>query len=219
VKNQPVINAVAVTILIVASMLVFRWHQPRPPGIDPRPHEGLGEALATEAVRLLQPGARLIVIARDTARSPMPAADAQLKGLLRGVRQAGQAVAELRRIQLDPLRPTAVPRGDFYDLLRLGRESDVIVSLLGPPLLDPGQKARLDERPRRILAACTSATPTPTELRQLAAEGLLTVAVVRRPDAPAHAGAGSRQKAFGQLFEVRTAAQWLANPLPGSAAD
>jgi hypothetical protein len=205
-KDRTSVKVLAVTTLVVAWSALYLIQNPRPPRLDPRPHEGLGEVLAGEAARFLTPGARLIVIARDSAPFQVPACAAQLDGFLRAIRKAGKPVTEIRRIKLDPLRLTAVPPGDFSDLLRLGRPDDVIVSFLGPPVLEPEQLARLGDRRPHLLAVCSGGAPAQVDLRRLFAQGLLTAAVVSRPDAPARGGPGSRSHAFAQMFMLITAA-------------
>jgi len=214
-KDRTPVKVLAVTTLVVAWSALYLIQNPRPPRIDPRPHEGLGEVLAGEAARLLKPGARLIVIARDSAPFQVPACAAQLDGFLRAIRKAGKSVTELRRIKLDPLRLTAVPPGDFFDLLRLGRPDDVIVSFLGPPALEPGQVDQLGGWRGHVLAVCPGGAPARVNLRRLFAEGLLTAVVVSRPDAPARAGPGSRSHAFAQMFMLITAAN--LQDLPGAS--
>lgn len=194
------------TTIVVAWAVMYLWHHPRPPRIDRGPHEALGEVLAVEAARLLTPGARLIVIARDPVPFEVPACAAQLEGFVRATRKAGRGVDELRKIRLDPLRLTAVPPGDFFDLLRFGRDQDVIVSFLGPPVLDSEQLALLDGRCPQVLAVCSGGAPGQVDLRRLFAQGLIRAAVVSRPDAPARGSAGSRLNAFARAFALITPA-------------
>jgi hypothetical protein len=215
VKHWSAPRLLAVVTILVAWAGLYLIHHPRPPRIDRRAHEGLGEALAGEAIRHLARGARLIVIARDPQAFQVPASAAQLDGFLHAVRQAGRQVTELRHIRLDPLRLTAVPPGDFFDLLRLGRSDDVIVSFLGPPALEPGQLAALGDGRPHVLAVCSGAGPAQVDLGRLFAQRLLTAVVISRPEAPARAGPGSRQSAFAQMFRLVTTAD--LHDLPGTS--
>ncbi|MBE7501582.1 MAG: hypothetical protein HS113_15020 [Verrucomicrobiales bacterium] len=214
VKNRTALNVVAVATLLVAWTAFYRIHHPRPPRIDRRPHEALGEVLAEETTRHLRPGARLIVIARDAAAFQVPAAEAQVEAFLRAIRKAGRRVDELRSIRLDPLRLTAVPPGDFFDLLRLGRADDVIVSFLGPPVLEPAQQTALPPKRPQVLAVCSLSAPAQVNLRELFERGLLRAVVLSRPDAPAHAAPGSGQSTFAQRFQLVTAANLHDLPEP-----
>jgi hypothetical protein len=164
----------------------------------------LGETLAAEAIRLAEPGARIIVLAREPAPFDVPACAAQLEGFLSALKKSGQSVATLQRIQLDPLRLPAVPPGDFFEVIRRGRDNDVIVSFLGPPLLEPGQLAKLGAKRPRILAVCSGPLPARVDLRGLFAQKLLSAAVISRADAPAHGTTSSRQRAFEQCFQLIT---------------
>lgn len=200
--------------MVVAWAGLYLLRHPGTPRIDRRPHEALGETLAGEAVKLLAPGARLIVIARDSTPYRVPACEAQLDGLLRAVRKAGKSVTELRKIRLDPLRLVAVPPGDFFDLLRLGRPDDVIVSLLGPPVLAPDQVAALGGRRPVVLAVCSGAAPAQIDLPGLFEQGLLTAAVISRPEAPARAQAASGRARFEQMFRWVTRLEVDTLPRP-----
>jgi hypothetical protein len=207
-------TTVTAGMTIAAAWLYLSFH-PRPPGIDCRPHEALGEVLAGEAMGLMEPGARLIVIARATEPFHVPAAAAQLEGFLKAVRKSGQNVSAIRSLNQDPLRVAGVPPGEFFDLLRQARDNDVIVSFLGPPVLGDDQLAKLGGKRPRILAVCSGAMPAQVDLRRTFQQRLLLVAVVSRPDAPAQAAAGSAQSAFDRMFKVITAAN--ASELPPAA--
>jgi hypothetical protein len=108
-----------------------------------------------------------------------------------------------------------VPPGEFFDLLRQGRDNDVIVSFLGPPTLDADQLARLGPKRPRILAVCSGAMPVQVDLRGIFEQKLLALAVVSRPEAPAKAAANGTQSAFEQLFRVITPSN--LSELPQSA--
>jgi len=118
---------------------LYLFFHPRPHGIDRRPHEAVGEVLASEAVSRMEPGARIIVLARDSEPFQVPAAQAQLDGLLRALKKSGKSVSAIRAFKVDPLRVVGVPPGDFFELLRQSRDNDVFVSFLGPPVLGTDQ--------------------------------------------------------------------------------
>lgn len=207
----------AVILLAAAWGWLYLWAHPRPPGIDRRLHQAVGETLAAEALQQLQAGGRLIVLARDPRAFEVPAAAAQLDGFLRALKRARRQVTAFRPFKLDPLRPLQVPPGEFFDLLRAGREDDVMVSFLGPPLLDAGQVARLGPKRPRVLALCSGALPSRVDLKRLFEQQLLAAAVVSRPDAPARPGPGSKQQAFEQMFRLITPANLADLPAPSRA--
>jgi hypothetical protein len=205
-RNRTAINAAAAVTTLAAWCGLYVFLHPRPPQLDRRPHEALGARLAQETIRLQEPGARIIVFARDPVPFPVPASAAQLDGFLRTLKKAGRSVTAIRGVKLDPLRLAAVPPGDFFDQLRLGRDNDVIVSFLAPPVLDAEQLAKLGNKRPRVLAVCSGATRTPMELRRLFEQRLLAVAVVSRSDPPGRQAAGSRADAFDQMFKLITPA-------------
>jgi len=213
--NSKKLNVVAGGTTVAALLSLFFSLHSTPPAVDFRPHEALGEVLAAEASRLLAPGARLIVLARDPQPYQVPASAAQVDSFARAVRKSGHSITAIRTFKLDPLRLVAVPSGDFFALLRNGREGDVIVSFLGPPVLDEGQLAKLGGKRSHILAVCSGAVPAQVDLKKLFEQKLLTAAVVSRYDAPTRAVSGSKQNSFEQMFKIITSANVseLLNPV------
>jgi hypothetical protein len=213
------INAIAAVITVAAWAGLYLVLHPRPPGVDYRPHAAVGEVLAAEAVELAEPGARLIVIARDPTPYRVPASDAQLNGFLNALKKSGRSVDGIRKVKLDPLRLVAVPPGDFFDQIRLGRNNDVIVSFLGPPVLDNQQLAKLATKRPKILAVCSGAMPGQVDLRRLFHQQLLTAAVISRADAPTQAASGGRRSVFDRMFRLVTATNLNELPEPAVASN
>ena len=160
--------------------------------------------LAAETLKLLDGDARLIVITRDLESFKLPATTAQLESFLGAIKAAGKTPAAIRSIKVDPLRVVGVPPGEFFDILRQGKENDVIVSFLGPPMLAADQIARLGMKRSRVLALCSGAMPARVDLKKAFDQQLLHAAIVSRADAPAQAVAGSTRNAFDQMFKVIT---------------
>ena len=134
-KNSKTINWAAGAVIVAMAAWLYLVLFPTPPAIDARPHQGLGEVMAGEAVKLAEGGARIIVITRDMGSFRLPAAEVQLAGCLAALKSAGKTPAATRTIKADPLRVVGVPPGEFFEILRQGKENDVIVSFLGPPRL------------------------------------------------------------------------------------
>ena len=109
-----------------------------------------------------------------------------------------------------------MPPGDFYELLRRGRDNDVIVSFLGPPVLTDEQVAKLGEKRPRILAVCSGAMPAQVDLRRIFDQKLLLAAVLSLPNPRLQAAADSRRNAFDEMFKLITLAN--LSELPPSAA-
>src|ERR1051325_11042403 len=78
--NKRTIHFVALAITIVAWLWLYFFFHPRPPAIDHYAHEAVGAVLAGEAMKRLDPGARLILIARDAQNFKVPASEAQVSG-------------------------------------------------------------------------------------------------------------------------------------------
>ena len=213
--NKRVINWLAGAVIVAAVVWLYLFFNPRPPAIDRPLHKKVGEVLAAEAIKLVEPGARLIVIARAKEPFQVPAAAAQVDAFLLAIEKAGKNVSATRLLTVDPLRVTSVPPGDFFDLMRQARSNDVIVSFLGPPLLNDEQVSRLAGKRPRILALCSGAMPLQVDLRQMFERQLLLTAVISRTNAPAQSTAKDAQAAFDQMFQVVTPAN--VGELPGLA--
>jgi len=204
--NKKLINSLAGAVIVAAVVWLYLFFNPRPPAIDRSLHEKVGEVLATEAIKLLEPGARLTVIARAKEPFRVPAAAAQLDAFLRAIEKSGKNVTTTRLLKVDPLRVASVPHGDFFDLMRRAGSNDVIVSFLGPPLINDEELGRLAGKRPRILALCSGAMPLQVDLRKMFERQLLLAAVISRTNAPAQSTAGSAQAAFDQMFQVITPA-------------
>jgi hypothetical protein len=216
--NRKSVNWAAGAVVLAAAGWLYLFLFPTPPAIDARPHQGLGEVIAAEALKLLEPGARLIVITRDQESFVLPAMSAQLESFLKAVTVAGKAPHAVRAIKVDPLRVVSVPPGDFHEMLRQGKDNDVIVSFLGPPALNADQLLRLGTKRCRVVALCSGAMPARIDLKKAFELKLLHVAIVSRTDAPAQATAGSSRAAFDQFFKVVTEANLADLTASGSAS-
>src|SRR5687767_12999463 len=96
--NRKSVNALAGLTTLVAVAWLYLFCNPRPAPIDERPHVATGQVLAAEAAKHAQPGGRIIVIARVTKPFQVPAAEAQLKGLLDSLEKASLKISALRTI-------------------------------------------------------------------------------------------------------------------------
>ncbi len=210
--NKRVINWLAGAVIMAAVVWLYLFFNPRPPGIDRALHKRVGEVLAAEAIKLLEPGARLIVIARAKEPFEVPAAAAQLDAFMRAIEKSGKKISATRLIKVDPLRVTGVPPNEFFDLMRQAGSNDVIASFLGPPLLNDEQVSRLAGKRPRILALCSGAMPLQVDLRKMFERQLLVAAVVSRTNAPAQARAGGAEATFDQMFQVVTPANLTELP-------
>ena len=211
VKSR-VITAVSVAAIAGSLLALFLNFGAYPPGTDATVPREVGRALAEAATRLLPPGGRITVLARDTSAFRQPAAGATLDALLGEIRKAGATLASVEILQVDPLRPLQVSPDDFFQLLRRAKAGDVIVSLMGPPLLSDEQRQALGEIKPQIVAFCPGNLPNYIDLRLLAERHLLHAAVLARP-LPSKA-APPLAETFDNLYVRASAAELAKLPSP-----
>lgn len=189
-------------VVIMASVtILFLTYFQRTPRIDPRPHRAIGEALAEQAAKQLGTGGRIILIAPDTKAFNYPGAEVQLKAFHQALRRAQLSVAVTNRIRLDPLRLVRVRAEDFSEILRKQSDVDVVISLMGPPILTSEQKTRLGEKHPRVVAVCSGDMPRQVNLKALFAENLLQAAIVSRPRPGASPTSDDPQEWFNAWFQ------------------
>ena len=154
--------------------------------MDSRAPAAVGMVMARQAANLAKEGKQIIVITRDTTSFRNPATDIQLASFKKELRRSGLSVGTVQALQLDPLRPVEVPPGDFLELIRNSPKGSVIVSFMGPPLLNEAQRKQLGEIKPSIVAFCSGSLPDQVDLRATFDQGLLHAAVVsrRRGSAP-----------------------------------
>lgn len=178
-RNRGSIDVIAAAVCIGAAAFAFFALWNRPAKFDSAIHAEIGRTMAREALAVLPKGGRIVVIARDTATYVQPAMEASLQEIQKEAAKTGATVT-VKTIQLDPLRPVEVPPGDFYETIRRASSNDVILSLLGPPVLDPDQQAKLKGPKPKIIALCTGSLAAQADLAGLGRSGLLHAAVVNR---------------------------------------
>jgi hypothetical protein len=148
------------------------------PHVDADPYEVSGALMAQQALALLESGGQIAIIARDTTTFSNPASDIQLASFLKTIEQAHATIGTIRKLQVDPLRPIAVPSSDFCELIRNTDRGSVIVSFMGPPRLTDRERAGLGAIQPAIVAFCSGSLPELVDMRSLFAQGLLEAAVV-----------------------------------------
>jgi len=195
-RDSRPLSIAAALVAVGGAALAFVAVTDFPPSIDKPFHRDVGQAIAREALRYLKPTGSLVVLVRDTSEFPHPEADALLEGFRGALGTSGREIDSVRSLQLDPLRPLAVPPGDFYELLRTTRAGGVIVSFMGPPELTPEQRAQLPPAKAEVVAFCPGNIPRRSNLRELLEAGLVQAAVVDRP------GARARSKTFDEAYRV-----------------
>ena len=177
--RQIKIVASVLLMLVAVALLASRYYFPTPK-IEALPHAGIGEALA-ERVRQFGGKGRVVLIVPDTSEGKFPGAALQLEAFHAALRRANLTVALTNVVKIDPNRVLRAPPGDFADLLKKLTDADVVVSLLGPPVLNGDQKARIGERHPKIIAVCTGDLPRQVNLKTIFAEQFLHAAIISRP--------------------------------------
>jgi hypothetical protein len=181
------------------------------PRIDPAPYRAVGDALARQTLALVKPGGRVTVITRDTQTFQNPATDLQFAALRKDLAKAGVRIDSIQSIQVDPLRPLAVPAGDFLQWIKHSSKGDVIVSLMGPPIFSDAQLSQLDEIKPAIIAFCSGPIRDQVDLRSLFSRGLLQAAVVsKRPAEIKSAPSAGEREIFDRQFVEITAGNLTA---------
>jgi hypothetical protein len=173
---------IAVGVIAVAAwaLLGLSLHGGLEPRVDTRAHEESGRLLAQQALACLDSSGDITVIARDTGTFKNPASDIQLAAFSEVIAKAHATLHAVHTIQVDPLRPIAVPSSDFCEIIQNTPEGSVVVSFMGPPRLTAGERTRLGEIKPAIVAFCSGGSPEAQGLRTLFDEGLLQAAVVDR---------------------------------------
>lgn len=209
-------KTVAASIVIALSAgFLFLTLGGLPPSVNRKPHQGLGQVLGEEAVKLLGSGGRITVIGRDTEAFPNPSADAQLKSFQRAVAKAGAKVAVTKLLRSKPLSVVTVPPGEFFDILKKQSDADVIVSFMGPAVLDDAQLAKLGEKRPKVLALCTGTLPRRVPLQRLFDQKLLHAAVLSREQLLSGSPASDTPRGwFDHWFQLVTPASVAETPLP-----
>ncbi len=172
------LSVVAILCALLGMLVVFGRWPPRPEG---EVHRTIGVNLAKQALALCGSTGQVLVISRDTETFPQPALDLLLGAFQKEIRHALGKPAPVRQLQVDPLRPVEVPPGDFYELIRRSQPGQVLVSLLGPPVLSQEQWDRARPLRAKIVAFCPGSTLDGADLRRFIDAGLLHAAIVSRP--------------------------------------
>lgn len=216
--NNKIVGAVAAVIILAALSSLYVSLIGLGPRLDSRPHEALGQAMAREAVKHLGPGGRILLVRRDTRLFPNPATDVQMRSFHRELRKTGASVALTNVVKIDPLRLVSVPSGDYFQLLKKASESDVVVSFLGPPVLDVAQLAKLGDKRPKVVALCSGDMPRQVDLKRAFGEKLLRTAILSRHNAAEPSGlpATDNPGAWFNLFFMVATPENFAELLPQS---
>ncbi len=207
--------AVLGCLAIIALAFMLFWHSTP---FDERPHVGFGEAAAREAAKLAGPGGKVALISVDIALVDRPALKAQLRAFEETLKKSGHSIAVRKTVGLDDVRVLRAPPDAFFELLRKQAENDVIVSLVGPPVLSPEQWRKVPEKHARVLAYVSPDLVAGMDVKGLLQQGLMNTAIVTRPrpmgSLPLN---GGPTEWFRCLFQIVTPDNLADLPMPDSA--
>lgn len=189
--------------VVLGSVLLMGWSVSGGfgPHLEEAPFRELGRVLAQQTVAHLKPGGTVTVITRDTVAFENPASDVLLASFRRELSKTGFKIDTIQSLQVDPLRPVAVPAGDFCQWIKSSAKGSVIVSFMGPPLLNETQLAQLGQVKPAIIALCSRSVEDQVDLRALFTQGLLQGAVVsKRPALVSPGRTATDREAFERQF-------------------
>ncbi len=210
-RNNSSLNWLAAVVVLGSILAIWFFTFPGLSNRDARIHTEIGRALAQEAIKLAGPKAKFTLLLRDPEAFPQPATSRALQGFHQELIQAGRGEASLQALQVDPLRPVQVPGGDFQELIRKGAPGDVIVSLMGPPILTEEKRAALGIVKPKIVAFCPGGIAEQVDLRLLHDQGLLHAAIISRlSTGPGALTPSARHDVFDDIY-LRASTADLAN--------
>ncbi len=220
-QSRKSIDILAAVFILIALAAITLTVTPIPPAKHSSLHRSIGEALAKDAISLAGAGGQVRVIARDTGAFKQPATDILYETLQKELRKSLVKIAPPLLIQVDPLRPVSVGAGDFYEVLRKSQPGTVIVSLMGPPLLNEDQYTRLGTIKAKVVAFCPGSVADSVDFKALFEKGLLHAAIVSHPISKTASTATSATEltTFDQLYlrvTPATAGGMLADKERGS---
>jgi len=214
--KQNVKSIVAAAVMVLSILFLYAFFGGFGPPVDVTGQKALGKFLATEALKLRGPGGNILLLAPDTTDQPNPYADAQMRAFERILRKNSASISAQRRVRLNPIRLITVSAGEFAPLLKKSSENDVLVSFIGPPVAGGDGAGAMPEKHAKILAVCSGGLPKQMNLRRAFEQGLLTEAVISRPEA-ARGSVSSPLETFNQNYTLVTAANVADLPLAAAS--
>ena len=181
VKNSIVRIVAGLTTLASCAAIYYSLNGPFAASpTDSQAFEESGRLLAEQALAHLESDGTNTEITRDTSEFKNPASDIQLASFRKVIDHAHATIGEVRKLQVDPLRPIAVPSTDFYEAIRNTPPRGVVVSFMGPPVINDADRSKIGQDRPAIVAFCSGNLPNLADLRSLFQQGLLQAAVVDR---------------------------------------
>jgi hypothetical protein len=200
-------------ILVVVGACAGAWlcFSGFPPSVESKLHTSIGAALAEQTLRVYKPGAQIIVLTRETRSFKQPEMDLAVKSFQKALARGHATITAVKAMEVDTLRPTEVPPGDFFDLLRKSPAGTLIVSFMGPPMLTSEQRQQLGKSKCSVVAFCPGGIAQYPNLKASFEDDLLTAAVLNRPNSNIPQSS-EKGRTFDQLYLTVTSANLSSLP-------
>lgn len=210
-RNSPALNVLAIVATAAALVALGVNSLPGSPSLDTAIQQEIGRSLGEQTAKLAGPGGKITLILRDTEAFPQPAVDVVRAAFTRELNKAGKFEIVSQSIQTDPLRPVVVPFGDFLETMRRAAAGDVIVSVMGPPVIPPDKRPPPGAFKGKVVAFCPGAIAEQIDLKELAEQGLLHSAVISKLGVKARAVVRKDASlTFDDIYERANHGQLLA---------
>jgi hypothetical protein len=199
-RDSKTINILSLCLIAAAVVILAAGAFHLPPRFDKNLHAEIGRTLAREAAKLGASGKEIVLIRRDNEAFSQPAMETAAAAFRTEITRSGIKEVTIHAVRLDPLKPAEVPSGDFFEILRRSTDKQMIVSLLGPPILSEDQVSKLGTLKAKVVAFCPGAT-SGVDLRTLFKAGLLHAAIIER-NSERQPGNKPGKVTFDQLYTV-----------------
>jgi hypothetical protein len=173
------LGAVVCVLVVIAAIIwcvrVFRQDA----AVELGPYTAAGELLADEAAKLLNGQGKIVVLALDTQKIPIPYADAQLKAFQNRLKKKSRiTIVAIERVSPSSGEGMISLSGAKYtEVVRQYDGADAIVSFIGSPGLTESELRQLPaKRPLGIVFGDTMGA----QIQRLFRVGLVQVAVTKR---------------------------------------
>ena len=202
----------AIVGIVGASAVFLVTRSGGPPANAVGPMSAVGQIAAEETAKLLGSGGRVVVVHNPTLYVASPLLRGQFDAFEATIkRQRGITVTATEAVQGKDLSSAGgLTASKYTDLVEKYPDAEVIVSFVGPPILNGSQIKSLPQKHPSFVAVSLSGAP----LKRLFEENVIQVAIINRlePAPPSSSQPKTVRDWFDQLFLVVTASD--ASSLP-----
>jgi len=142
-------------VALAPGLMLFASCTPKETKALLQPADALGTVLAEEAVRAGAGKKQVVIISPDANWGAVSTAEEAFRNALK---KQGFAVTSKAANLGDPMRrgPIGLKAADFLDALEKSAGAGVVVSFAGPPMLSPGDAARVPPEHVPVLVVATA---------------------------------------------------------------